>query len=231
MEPKQRIRILERTDIKLKSKTRLQERRRPKKNKQLPNSMMRQLSTKISGVRAVHCTIDFEVSMVLPDLRAVEARPPKCRTRRGITQGHDGILWMGTSKWSQKRYEKLLRRAYQSRYGNTIGDGAFSLELRCIFARPASETRWSSDEEIFAATPFNTDLLASTVLDALIGVAWIHDGQVAHLKVEKLWSKVGERNRVEIRIRRLGHYGRNWNGGRGNPYRLKEYNNGSTWTW
>lgn len=67
--------------------------------------------------------------------------------------------------------------------------------------RPAPELRADAPEWHIA--PPDADKLCRAALDALTGVVWADDRQVARLVVTKQWPEPGEAPGVDITIRRL----------------------------
>jgi len=83
-------------------------------------------------------------------------------------------------------------------------EGPVSVEIVATFTRPASECRKRDPRpaEPRAKKP-DAENVAKCVLDALTGLAWTDDAQVARLLVTKLTGAQGEAPGLLVRVTRI----------------------------
>ena len=88
-------------------------------------------------------------------------------------------------------YENLVKLAYCGEVGDRMrfADGPVAVQITAFFAIPKS---WSKAKR--AATVWHTgkpdaDNIAKVTADALNGIAWTDDGQVADLRVTKVMTQ------------------------------------------
>lgn len=76
--------------------------------------------------------------------------------------------------------------------GATVTENAVSVTVRATFARPKSHCNKSGLKKTAPLLPReDVDNLAKAVLDALTGVAWYDDKQVASLQIVKSYGTAG----------------------------------------
>ena len=101
-------------------------------------------------------------------------------------------------------YEKKIAEEYLLQ-GGTVFDYPY-LEMAIIAYFPIPKSTRKSERLLLETecVPYDKhidlDNLAKAVMDAVIGVAYIDDKQIASLKVKKYYGKVG---RVVVRIREI----------------------------
>ena len=102
-------------------------------------------------------------------------------------------------------YENLIKMCYQTETGRGFGDEPLSVCIHAYF-QPAKSTAKGKLADMLRGLISPTkkpdiDNIAKVVLDALNGVAYPDDKQVAHLEVFKQY---GDLPRVEVEIKPLG---------------------------
>ncbi len=101
-------------------------------------------------------------------------------------------------------YENMVRYAYQQQCGEML-TGTLETEITAYFPVPKSVTKrrraFMLDGIIWHTKKPDADNVAKAVLDALNGVAYHDDTQIARLVVEKKYS---EQPRVEVRLAQIG---------------------------
>lgn len=99
---------------------------------------------------------------------------------------------------------EMMMRTAARRAGATELDGPVGLKVEFIFEPPASWPKYRREAAIAASAPKvtkpDTDNLAKLVKDALNGVAWADDAQVADLRVSKFY---GRKPQTKVTIYRL----------------------------
>lgn len=86
-------------------------------------------------------------------------------------------------------FKATCRLAYETHMDAGPFAGPLAVQLWCVFPRPQSKTRKANRERrLWHASRPDCDNLAKAVLDALNGLAWVDDSQVARLRVEKVYG-------------------------------------------
>jgi Holliday junction resolvase RusA-like endonuclease len=84
-------------------------------------------------------------------------------------------------------------------------DGAISIEILYAFQRPQSlrkkeRSEIDSGKSMPKTTKPDIDNLTKAILDALNGIAWNDDAQVAQITAKKVWSK---QDQIEVKIMQI----------------------------
>jgi len=84
-------------------------------------------------------------------------------------------------------------------------DGAISIEILYSFQRPQGlrkkeKSEIDSGKSMPKTTKPDIDNLTKAILDALNGIAWNDDAQVAEIKAKKIWS---QKDLIEIKIMQI----------------------------
>lgn len=98
-------------------------------------------------------------------------------------------------------FKATVRLAYQRHVDGGPCDGPLGLKLTCVFPRPQSKTRKRAENpRLWHAKRPDGDNVAKAVMDALNGLAWLDDSQIAWLHVEKVYGEPNEQPCVEVSI-------------------------------
>ena len=115
----------------------------------------------------------------------------KPRPRFRIVAGHPQTY---TTK-EEREYERMIASEYRAQ-GGVRHEGELLVRITVRRALPKSRPkRVKSESDVFKP---DADNIAKAVLDALNGVAWTDDAQVAHLEVHKM-----ERMRIGADVMRI----------------------------
>lgn len=101
-------------------------------------------------------------------------------------------------------FKATCRVAYAHHVDSGPFAGPLELKLWFVFPRPASRTRKRNQHQrLWHASRPDCDNLAKAVLDALNGLAWVDDSQVARLNVEKVYGLPQDAPHVLVAISAL----------------------------
>lgn len=147
------------------------------------------------------------VVIVVPGEPVAKGRPRIVRNRFG-----PGVRAITPEK--TKTFEGRVRDAAAASLGRRAPlTGRCELLVRAVFSLPRS--RWKKREPVVESLREgrpDVDNLLKAVADALNGMAYLDDRQVARAHVEKLDSAQGEPGRTEITITPLDGEWQEWNG-------------------
>lgn len=106
-------------------------------------------------------------------------------------------------------FKAAVQHAFASGYEGPPLDGPLRMRIVCVFPRPKSKTwkRRPMPREPYTARRADWDNVGKAVSDALNGLAWRDDGQLADVRVERWIAAGDERPRVEVRVERMEAYG------------------------
>lgn len=134
-----------------------------------------------------------------PKLRSctffVEGEPIPKGSGRAVIHKHTGKpLWLPASK-KTKPWEEKVKAAAEQQWAGGPSDKAFQLVVTFIFKRPKFHHRTGRFAKLLKPSAPGRhskqpdfDKLLRTIGDALTGVVYADDGQVAHAEVTKAWA-------------------------------------------
>ena len=102
----------------------------------------------------------------------------------------------------QRSYEaQVVDSFFRAEQGERFFDGPISVHIAAVFALPKSKERKRDPvpEQWHTSKP-DADNIAKSILDALNGIAFKDDSQVARLTVFKWTAAQGEPARVDVEI-------------------------------
>ena len=141
------------------------------------------------------------ISFVVPGLPIAQ---PRQRHRVTMMAGKAIATNYTPTKSPVNEFKATVRMAFERAYqGQPLG-GPIALQILFVFPRPQGMI-WKTKPmpgEYHAKKP-DLDNLAKALKDALKGLAWIDDSQVAQLVADKVIAAGDEQTRTEVRIRRL----------------------------
>ena len=124
---------------------------------------------------------------------------PVTKARPRVTQG--GFTYTPAKT---KNYETFVRELFFAQYGQVMMDGAIRAEIVAYFPIPKSTTKklqaLMATEQYPHTKSRDADNVAKSVLDALNGIAYKDDSQIADLDVKKRYS---ERPRVTLILTKI----------------------------
>ena len=114
---------------------------------------------------------------------------PKFSVRNGIARAYTPAKTV--------RAEDAIRAAWLAEMGHLPFEGALSLHVRAYIQMPKSMPKKYREQAIPATRP-DVDNYLKTVMDALNGVAWKDDSQVASASVMKRYAKGAPHWEIEV---------------------------------
>ena len=133
---------------------------------------------------------------------------PVTKARPRVTQG--GFTYTPAKT---KNYETFVRELFYSQHGQVMMEGAIRAEIMAYFPIPKSAAKklqaLMATEQYPHTKSRDADNVAKSVLDALNGIAYKDDSQIADLDIKKRYS---ERPRVTLVLSKIE------NGGNPNEY-------------
>lgn len=123
---------------------------------------------------------------------------PQPRQRTAVIAGH--VRNYTPTRHPVTAYKATVRLAWQAT-GCEPFDGPVELRLVFVMPRPKSKTRKSHQpREPYTSSRNDWDNLGKSTCDALNGLAWRDDGQIAVAHVERWIAATDEQPHVEIEV-------------------------------
>lgn len=139
--------------------------------------------------------MNMEVTFTIP---AIPVAQP--RHRAAVVNGR-AMTYEAPKSAPIHAFKATARMAYQTNAPGGPYAGPLALQLTCVFPRPKAKTRKRTDNpRLWHAIRPDCDNLAKSVMDALNGLAWVDDSQIAWLHVEKHYGEPNEQPCVEVTI-------------------------------
>lgn len=142
------------------------------------------------------------ISFTVPGLPIAQPR----QRHRNITarNGASFIQNYTPTKSPVNEFKAAVRMAFAQACGGQPLDGPVALRVLFVFPRPKGMI-WKKRPMpgTYHAKKPDLDNLAKSLKDALKGLAWLDDSQVAQMVADKVIAAGDEQARTEVRIRRL----------------------------
>ena len=135
-------------------------------------------------------------------VHSVPVAQPRQRMRVVQSRGRVFTHSYTPTKSPVNAFKASVQMAAAIAYGGPLLDGPLSLELKFILPRPKSMTKKRSDNarEWDSRSRNDWDNLAKSVCDALNGILWHDDGQIACVSVWRMIAAADEQPRVLIDV-------------------------------
>lgn len=105
-------------------------------------------------------------------------------------------------------YEALVRQYYKISHGPYYGKDALAVEIAAFYAIPKSYSKKKTAEIcgkcLRPTVKPDCDNIIKSILDALNGLAYSDDSQIASVTCGKYYAMSGEDARVTVKIERIG---------------------------
>ena len=134
--------------------------------------------------------------MTLPFAVQVRGLPqPKGSKRAFVIEGQNRAVVVDTNKLTMRTWERLVQWVAQEHWEGPAASGPLAVTLEFIFTRPASMSKRRPKQWVDVRPDLSK--LTRLVEDALIGIVYRDDAQIAH---EHLSKRYGDEPGVHIFI-------------------------------
>lgn len=143
--------------------------------------------------------------MISFTVHAVPTAQPRQRHRVAIIGGMHRVMNYTPAKHPVNAFKAAVQHAFASCYNGPPLEGPLQVRIVCVFPRPTAKV-WKKrpmPREPYTASRADWDNVGKAVSDALNGLAWRDDGQLADVRIERWIASGDEQPHVEIEIERL----------------------------